>query len=220
MKRTTALFTVFGLGLLAMNCSTLTAVRALHKGESAVGLSCGGPVTDVSGMSIPLPMTVASYRYGIDDRFGVYADGNLLMAALGIVGLSGGFSYQFLDQRGWVPALSSAGGFKAFIEPGGDQRLFPELSLAASYLAADRFLTYIGVQSMYQLNYSPAVVFAPLVGEQVSLNRNLSLVLEAKWYAPTEITSPRVVEYKLPIGNHGALGFVLGANFGLGGKHE
>jgi hypothetical protein len=205
--------------LLALQCGTIAAVRALRKDESALAISCGGPVTRVSGLDIPLPYAVARYRYGVNDRFGLYAGSHLLLLALGEIGLEGGFSYQLLNQQRWIPALSLSGGLSAMVKPGSDERLFPELALAASYLAADRFLTYFGVQSMYQFR-SPVIVWAPLLGEEVKLGRRVALALEAKWYAPTEITKPRVVDYRLPIAGHGALGFVLGVNYLFGGRHE
>jgi len=206
--------------LATARCGTVTAVTPLNRGESAVSASVGGPVANVSGMNIPMPYAVARYRYGLTDQAGIYAGVHLLAAGLGLVGLDLGFSYHFLEQRGWVPCVGTSAGVVAFIKPGGEEALFPQLDLVASYRLGNRFTTYFGSQSMYQLQSAPNVVLAPFVGTDWRINDPFSLNLEAKWYAPTEKTSPRNVKYSLPIGNQGAVGFVLGANWTFGGKHE
>jgi hypothetical protein len=203
-----------------VRCGTVTAVTPLHRGESALAASLGGPVANIGGMNIPMPYAVARYRYGLNDHAGIYTGGHLLAAARGIVGLDFGFSYHFLAQKGWVPTVGASAGVAAFIQPGGDDAVFPQLDLVASYRLGKRFLTYFGSQSMYQCKSTPNVMLAPFVGGGWQANDRFSLNLEAKWYAPTEPTHPRNVNYTVPIGNHGAVGFVLGANWSLGGKHE
>jgi hypothetical protein len=206
--------------LAVTRCGTVTAVTPLHRGESALNVSLGGPVADIGGMNVPIPYAVARYRYGLNNQAGIYLGGHLLAAARGIVGLDFGFSYHFLAQKGWVPTVGTSAGVAAFIQPGGDDALFPQLDLVASYRLGKRFLTYFGSQSMYQFRDAPAVLLAPLVGGEFKVNDALSLGLEAKWYAPTEKTHPRNVNYSLPISDHGGIGFVLGANWTIGGKHE
>jgi hypothetical protein len=208
------------LVLSAAGCGTVTAVTPLHRGESALAASLGGPVANVAGMNIPIPYAVARYRYGLNEQAGIYAGGHLLAAARGIVGLDFGFSYHFLEQRGWVPCVGASAGILALIQAGGSEALFPELDLVASYRLGNRFTTYFGSQSMYQFRSEPNVVLAPFIGGEWRASDRFSLSLEAKWYAPTEPTHPRNVNYTLPIGGHGAVGFVLGANWTFGGKHE
>jgi hypothetical protein len=206
--------------LAVVGCGTVTAVTPLHRGESALAASVGGPVADIGGMKIPMPYAVARYRYGLNDQAGLYAGGHLLAAARGIVGLDFGFSYHFLAQKGWIPTVGTSAGVAAFIQPGGDDALFPQLDLVASYRLGRRFTTYFGSQSIYQFQDTPAVVLAPLIGVAYRLSDRFGLAIEAKWYAPAEPTHPRNVNYALPIGNHGGVGFVLGASWLSGGNHE
>jgi hypothetical protein len=206
--------------IAAVRCGTVTAVTPLNRGESALNVSLGGPVANVSGMNIPLPYAVARYRYGLTDQAGIYAGVHLLAAGLGLAGFDFGFSYHFLQQQGWIPTVGAIAGVTALIKPGDGEAMFPQLDLVASYHLGDRFTTYFGSQSMYQLQTSPNVVLAPFVGGGFKVSDQFSLNLEAKWYAPTEETHPRNVNYSLPIANHGAVGFVLGANWLFGGKHE
>jgi len=199
--------------LLTMSgCGTVTAVRALHRGESAVAVSLGGPVANVAGMDIPMPYAVARYRYGFTDRAGLFGGAHLAMPAFGVVGLEAGFSYQLLDQRGVLPGLSASAGFTGLLKPGGAEALFPGFDVAASWKLGENWLLYGGVQSMYQLNEKPNVVFAPLVGVERKFGR-WRVALESKWYAPTEVTHPRNVNYRLPIGGRGAVGFVVGVSY-------
>ena len=206
--------------LAAARCGTVTAVTPLDRGESALSASVGGPVANLNGMNIPLPYAVARYRYGLTDQAGICAGVHLLAAGLGVAGFDVGFSYHFLQQRDWIPTVGAIAGVTALIKPAGGEAMFPQLDLVASYRLNDHFTTYFGSQSMYQLQSTPSVVLAPFVGTGWRISDRFSLNLEAKWYAPTEKTEPRIVDYSLPIGNHGAVGFVLGASYGFGGKNE
>jgi hypothetical protein len=206
--------------LTATGCGTVTAVTPLDRGESSLSASVGGPVANVAGMNIPMPYTVARYRYGLTDQAGIYAGVHLLAAGFGLAGFDFGFSYHFLKQQSWIPTVGAIAGVTALIKPGGGEALFPNLDIVASYRLGSRFTTYFGSQSMYQFQSKPNVVLAPFVGTEWHISDPFSLNLEAKWYAPTEKTHPRNVNYSLPIGNHGAVGFVLGANYGFGGKSE
>ena len=205
---------------LLVRCGTVTAVTPLHRGESAFAASLGGPVANVAGMDIPIPYAVARYRYGLSDQAGLYVGGHLLPAARGIVGLDFGFSYHFLAQKGWVPTVGTSAGIMALIQAEGNEALFPQLDLVASYRLGSRFLAYFGSQSMYQFRSEPNVVLAPFIGGEWRAGKRFSLALEAKWYAPTEQTHPRDVNYTLPIGGRGAVGFVLGANWTFGGQRD
>jgi hypothetical protein len=206
--------------LAAVRCGAVTAVTPLHRGESSLSASLGGPVANVAGMNIPIPYAVARYRHGLSDQAGIYAGLHLLPAAMRVVGLDLGFSYHFLKQQGWIPTVGAMAGVTALIKPGGGEALFPNLDLVASYRLGDRFTTYFGSQSMYQFSARPHVVLAPFVGGEFKVSNPLALNLEAKWYAPTEPTEPRNIHYSLPVGNRGAVGFVLGANWLLGGTRE
>jgi hypothetical protein len=212
LRRVCLLFAV----LVMAGCGTVAAVRPLRRGESHLALSLGGPVCRVAGIDVPLPYAAVRYRYGLNDRAGLYVGGHLLTAGFGVIGIDAGYSHHFLRQRGWVPALGASAGFAAFVEPGGGEAFFPQLDLVASYRLSGRFLCYFGSQSMYQFSARPNVVLAPFLGTEARLGRRFNLNLEAKWYAPTEETKPRNVDYRLPIGGRGAVGFVLGVGYGFG----
>jgi hypothetical protein len=206
--------------LLIIGCGTVTTIRPIRKGESAFAFSLGGPVTNVSGMNIPIPYTVIRYRYGLRDNLNLYAGSHLLLFALGDIGLDAGISYYFLKQAKWIPAVGIGAGIYGFSKPGKDIRAFPEFEFTGSYIFGNRFLTYFGTQSMFQFNAKPNLVLSPFIGEEVRISKKFSVTLETKWYAPSEVTKPRAIDYKIPISNHGALGFVFGLNYLLGGWYD
>jgi hypothetical protein len=109
-----------------------------------------------------------------------------------------------------------------FVEVGSGhgQALFPEASLGASWLWRKRFLTYCGIQGMMQLSPDVYGAFAPYVGQEIHIGRGFSVAAEAKWYGPNEETSPRVVNFRMPVAGHGDLGFLLGLNYQSGGWYE
>jgi hypothetical protein len=217
----TAILALVLLGLVA-GCGTVASVRALRQGQSSVAISAGGPVAEVSGMSIPVPYAVARYRYGASDRLGLYAGGHLLMASFGVIGIDAGGSYRIIRQSGAIPELNAGAGIAALIEAGdgNGQAVLPEANLAASWLWKRRFLTYAGVQGMMQLSPGVRGAFAPYVGQEVYIGRGFSANAEVKWYAPTEATKPRVVNFTLPVAGQGDLGAVLGVSYGFGGWYE
>ena len=94
-------------------------------------------------------------------------------------------------------------------------RVYPALSLIGSYqLANRRHTVYFGTHSMMQFT-SPYVVLVPLIGWEFSMGRKFVLNLETKWYAPTEESEKRVVDYTIRPFNYGALGFVWGLSYKL-----
>lgn len=222
MRNTTMLAGLLAAVLLAAGCGTVSAVRPLRRDQSAVALSVGGPVALVSGNDMPLPYAVLRYRYGVNDRFGLYCGGHLIQAAMGNIGFDGGFSYHFLEQDGLVPAAGASAGIVALLKPGsgGETAVFPQADLTASWLAGNRSLTYCGLQTIYQFNAKPYVALAPFIGEEVRLFQSLSLALEAKWFGAGEPTEPRTVDYTMPLFGSGAVGFVLGVNWQFGGWYE
>jgi hypothetical protein len=208
-------------GLLVAGCGTMSTVRVPRRGESALTLSCGGPVARYLKLNAPMPYAVVRYDYGLTDRFGLNLAGHLLPLAYRRIGTQADLTYSLTEQRGWIPAVGITGGLLLFSGLRSDSRVYPEFAASASYKLGNRFLTYLGVQGLLQLapdrdTLTPTCVWTPVLGGDVRLNRRLSLALETKWYAPFAKTSPRTIEYLLPIGGRGAVGCVLGVSYAFG----
>ncbi len=214
-KRTAA---VLLAGLLVAGCGTMSTVRVLRRGESALTFSCGGPVARYLKVNAPMPYAVVRYGYGLTDRVGLGVADHLVPLAYRRIGMQADLTYRLTDQRGWIPGVGIAGGFLLISGLRSDSRVHPEFEASASYRLGDRFLTYVGIQGLLQLapnrdSLTPTCIWAPVLGGDLRLNRRLSVALETKWYAPFAKTSPRTIEYLMPIAGRGAVGFVLGVSY-------
>ena len=58
-------------GLVVAGCGTMSTVRVPGRGESALTLSCGGPVPRYLKVNAPMPYAVVRYDYGLTDRVGL-----------------------------------------------------------------------------------------------------------------------------------------------------
>jgi len=203
-------------------CGTAVTTWPLRRGQAVVAFEAGGPVVNLSGAQMPVPYPVARVRYGVTDRLNAYAGGHLLMPAFGVAAMDAGASYHFLDQAGWRPCLGVGAGAIGMVEfDGGDGTvLLPQLELTAGYLRPNHSLSYFGVQTLYELRPRSHMTYAPYVGHNFSVGRNLSVALEMKWYAAYERAKPRAVIYSLPIANHGGLGLVAGVEYHFGGWYR
>jgi hypothetical protein len=203
-------------------CGTAVSVWPLRHGQAVAVLDVGGPVANVSGAQVPIPYTVARFRYGVTSRLNVNVGGHLLMPAFGVAAMDAGASYHFLDQDGWRPCLGVAAGEIGLIEfdGGGSTTFLPQLELTASYLRPNHSLSYFGVHTLYEVRPKFLMTYSPYVGHNFSVGRSLSVTLEMKWYAASQRAKPRSVTYSLPIANHGGLGIVAGVNYHLGGWYR
>jgi len=194
----------------------------LRHGQAVATFEAGGPVVNLSGAQLPIPYPVARFRYGITDRLNVNVGGHLLMPAFGVASADAGASFHFLDQAGWRPCLGVGAGAIGLVEfdGGGGTAFLPQLELTASFLRPNHSLSYCGVQTLYQLRPKFRMTYAPYVGHNFSVGRELSVNLEMKWYGAYERAKPRAVIYSLPIANHGGLGFVAGVNYHFGGWYR
>lgn len=219
-KKISRMLVIFFLAMLCLGlfqCGTVASVRPLGTGKSSITFSSGGPVAPVFDISMPLPYTVFRYRRGINKSTDVHGGIHTTMLILGNLGLDVGITKHVVSQLGLRPALcieASIYGFYHMHEL-SSVRVYPALSLIGSYqFANQRHAVYFGNQTMMQFT-SPYVVLAPLIGFEFSIGRKLLLNLETKWYAPTEESERRAVDYSIKPLDYGALGFVWGLSYRL-----
>lgn len=205
------------LCLLVPGCGTIPSVRPIGRGERALALSSGGPVTRIYGTRMSVPYSVLRYRQGLTEDTDCHVGVHPTMLVLGNLGMDIGLTKQVLEQSGGRPGLSLEGSIYGFYHFNEllSIRAYPEISLLGSYrLGNRRELFYFGVQNMVQLA-RPHLVFAPFMGLEISIGKRFAVNLEAKWYAPGEESEDRVVDYSIrPLG-HGALGFACGLSYGF-----
>ncbi len=223
--RSTPLVLSLGLAALALTgCSTVHGVKPVGKGVVRPELSFGGPITEVYGAPIPIPLTQLGATYGVDDKTDVHVAWHSSAAAFyNLFGADVGASRELVSWAGARPRVMADLTLLAFAgdnEPGGAEggfRLFVQPTATASWDWGKhrRETTYVALTAMFQPFPSVHVVPALAVGNQWALGRRLSLTTEVKWISFYKSNLPVVPTYYAP-GNVGAIGFNLGLGYAIG----
>jgi hypothetical protein len=217
MKPKIRIFCVLGgliMVLLFTACGTVASVRPIGKGKSGLTLASAGPVAPLFGVDMPIPYAVLRYRRGLNDNTDIHCGIHATMLYLGNLGVDAGLTKHLLEHSSLYPALALEGSvyFLYHLNVLSTIRAFPELSVIGRYdLLADRHAVYFGSHALVQYN-NPYIIIAPFIGFEFNFS-HFGLNLEGKWYAPTEDTEFRVVDYKLKPFDHGAVGFAWGFSY-------
>ena len=199
-----------------VQCGTVASVRPIGKDRSSLTFCAGGPIAPVFDIQMPIPYSVLRYRRGLNESTDFHLGLHPTMMVLGNVALEVGITKLLINQNGWRPALAVEGSVYGFMHAFdlSTTRAYPEIGLVASYSLSGRgHLVYFGMQNIIQYD-EPYWIFAPLLGVELPFGR-FNVNLEAKWYAPTERSDNRVVDYTLIPADKGAIGFVWGLSYRL-----
>jgi hypothetical protein len=208
--------------VILTGCGTVSTVRPLPVGERALAFSLGGPVASIPGIAdVPLPYTTLRYRWGIIDNLEGHIGIHPTMLVFGTLAADVGLSYQFLSPLKWRPGLCLGLNPTMWLNPFNDNGsgAAPSADLTASWDVNRSILLYTGGQAFFQLQ-EPYVPWAVLMGSEFSAGKYLGLSAELKWYAPSENSTYRVVNYPISPGGLGAFGVVLGISLYPGGRHD
>jgi hypothetical protein len=82
------------LFLCIIGCGSVSSVRPIGAEEKAVTLSSGGPVTEIFGITMPLPYSVLRYRQGLRNNTDLHIGIHPTMAILGNLGIDVGLTKQ------------------------------------------------------------------------------------------------------------------------------
>ena len=216
---TVRLAVITAVVLTAVGCGTAHTARPLGKGNTSLNVGLGGPIADVGGVTVPVPMPTLTVKHGVSDRNDLFVSWNVLPAVLGAAAFDLGGSWYFLDQQKGRPGLSSALTLHSLWNR-TDAWFGVDTNLIASWQLHPRHLIYLGFH-LFFAPVAPEVVdtgpvhFAPLLGGEVRLGkqRRFGLGIELKWADPWTDTTYKIVDYA---GKQGSLGVVGGFNFYLG----
>lgn len=210
----------------ATACSTTHGIRPLGKGAVSIDASLGGPITEVFGAPIPLPLTTVGATVGVTETTDVHLSVHPTGAALfNVFAGDFGASQQVLENEGARPRLMGdltttiAGGDRD-AESGkkGGVTVFIQPSFTASWDwgKSKQHSIYSGLTAFLQ----PAEKFNALggiyVGNRFGMRRS-HLDIELKWLQPWSDNTPIVPEFYAP-GNLGAVALQFGYGFSFGGK--
>lgn len=201
-------------------CAPTRALAPLDPGQGAFTASLGGPVVEVFGGPLPLPVTSVGYLRGVGHQANVHATVYPTNLALfGVFGFDLGASRQLVAPAGARPrvmgdltAYTFFGGL-APEAPAGGLRVAPDLSFIASWPIGPgddpRHTPYLGVDLLTIPYPGPSATPSAVLGYEGRVSRRVGVQLEAKWIAPYAGTDDFALHWYAP-GLHGALSAQLG----------
>jgi hypothetical protein len=212
---------------LCAGCAVSRGIAPLAQGEHAVQISVGGPMMNLQGAPVPLPISSVGYGYGIDGRTHVHGAIYLTQLAFGVGGLDVGVATEMLSADGPRPRIM--GDFTLYMFFGdtakggaeGGFRLFPDLNLTITWdIGKWDHHVYVGFDNFFQ----PFPVFrfypTPYLGAEVksgpSGQPHVGVIAELGYVAFWEDTTVLMPEW-VGINNQGAVSFKLGLNVYFGG---
>lgn len=191
--------------MLALACAPTRAIEPLPPKTNAINVSVGGPIVDYFGGPKPLPITAIGYTRGLDGRTNFHA--GLYPTQLVLFGLFGadvGVARELLTPNRARPRVMADltvyvfAGDNASGEPAGGVRVFPDLSVVASWPLGDRHAVYGGVDTFVQPFPKFHIYPTPIVGGRIGLSDHVGLQPELKWIAPWQDSEILVPDYPAP----------------------
>jgi hypothetical protein len=202
------------LSLCFFHCGITQPVRVLNEGVTKASASLGGPLIPLGKATIPVPYLTAGVQHGYSSSLTLTGNVHLLTALLGDVGGDAGAAQRFVSENGWVPELTAKAQLYFFydVKRGNNPRLFPFLSLNASYLLGESTLLYFGADNLFQF-VRPAYFLSPFAGSQFPLSHRIDMQFELKWMAANGNTEHGIMEGHNSINGRGNVGTFLGFHY-------
>ena len=215
--------------LMCCACGTMNTARPLDKGQTAVGLTLGGPMVEFGGSFVPLPNALVEGRTGMkplngknwDINYGL----NLTALAFDQAGMHIGATNQLLNQDGNIPAVSVTNRMYVY-----SNHLSPastdmgkgiwsnyELSTTLSWKLGKQ-MVYTGIAQYFDIP-SPSLTLTPFLGIELfhsGLTNGFALQLEVRNYAIGRNPTVNTATWNTPFGS-GAFGGSLGFAYRFGG---
>ena len=202
------------LGLLLLTgCASVTHVRPVPRGAVVAEVSAGGPLVQVGGGAIPLPLTSVGATYGLLERLSLHGHVQPSPLMFGALGGDVGATGLLLEERGARPALAASGQVHVLTDSHTASWWSADASLTASWLLGGRWMPYVTATGQVDF-LNRLFQVAPGVGAQVLLER-WTIQAEARLYSPTRRSDIAAVPY-VGLAGHGAFGLVLGAGYRFG----
>ncbi len=203
--------------LLLTACSTVHGVRPVGKGAVEIDASLGGPVTELFGAPVPLPLTTVGATVGVSDRTNVHAAVHPTgLALFGVVAADVGASTQLLPDEGARPRLMGdltvigAGGDVAEGDPEGGVRFFARPTVTASWDWGKqrRSTVYAALGAFVEPYPGPHALGTVAVGNLWALGPH-HVTTQVEWIAPYASSERLAPHYYAP-GDMGAISVQVG----------
>ncbi|MBN1761350.1 MAG: hypothetical protein JW863_23710 [Chitinispirillaceae bacterium] len=223
MKTVGRISGIFFAAVVLSGCSTVRYVRPIEKGASVVSVSLGGPVTQVGGKYLPLPLLSAGYGYGATDHLSIEAGLHITSALFGVAHVDAGVNWAALKTKGMIPGvvLSPKVVLLSNFKP-HESRAYPVLT-PSLYWKRGKHLWYTGAENWFERhtvrsdgNRQPHHwLFIPFIGYGISKGK-WQFQTEARVYMPN-LSNEVGPTTNLGFGEYGIFGIFLGVNRSFGG---
>ncbi len=186
--------------LLITGCATHRLSQPLKPGGHEVHFSMGGPMIDMDGMVIPMPLTYVGYRYGLNDQLTLGLDLPITLLAMN------DFSFDVQATYFVQPEIAIQSELMLVwdIEHGVYQ-FYPLLSSWYSFKLGETFQLMPGLSTMFQVE-APSLIVSPFV-TAVKQFGAWDVSLELSYLAP-HIKQDYTANFISP--GYGAVGIYLG----------
>ncbi len=200
------------------SCAPTRFVKPLAKKQQAVNLSLGGPLISYSKLIIPMPFVTATYGYGIDSTLTGFGSLNITSLLYGNAQLELGVTKQLLQQKGAYPGVSINPVVNIIYRNKDAAKVYPQIDINAFWdYNHKRNFFYAGVSNWFEFANKRANdqkqehhwLFSPMIGETF-VRKKWNYNIELKVITPNIANNTSTVEYKTPLGTHGALGIYFG----------
>jgi hypothetical protein len=212
--------------LLASSCSTIRQIRPLDPGQFAANLTVGGPITNVAGVYIPLPILALGYNYGLVKNIDLEAGFGITQAIFKIMHIDAGINWRPFMPSGWIPGAIATPKlhFMTNFKP-SSFRLYPDLALTGWWQPSKHFLPYLGIENWFIFaserpdgNPQPHHwLLAPYAGI-TACNGPWQFQLEARVYSPNINHILAGAPENIGLGDYGVLGVIIGVGYEFGVK--
>ena len=212
----TRIFVFLLLTALFIGCGVTQPVRVIDQGTTQAAVSLGGPLIPFGGTNVPTPYLNLGLIHGYKENLTLTGNLHATMALLKNAAFDVGTTTRLArESNGW-PELTAKGQLYLFsdLERLDNVRVFPVVSINASYLVGNSTLLYAGADQLIQFN-KPQYFFTPFAGTQLSLSDRSALQIELKWMAANVNSAHGIFRGTGSIEDHGDIGIFFGFTYGL-----
>jgi hypothetical protein len=167
-------------------------------------------------MTVPTPYLNLGIVHGFKKNLTLTGSVHATMALLKSAAFDVGAATRLTRETNGWPELTAKGQLFFFsdLERLDNVRVFPMVSINASYLLGHSTLLYAGAEQLIQFN-KPHYFLAPFAGTQFSLSARSALQIEVKWMAANVNSAHGIFRGVGSIGDHGDVGLFFGYTYRL-----
>lgn len=207
------------------SCSTVRQIRPLERGESALTISLGGPITKLGDVYIPLPLLSAGYNRGIlSNKLDIEAGLHLTEALYKTLMIDAGVNYRPILSNRWKPGLIITPKI-FFMTNFKNARLYPSLCITSNWKINSHVYIYTGLENWFEFSKTRDDnnkqkhhwLINPYLGTNFGRDK-LFFQIEGRWYIPNKSNQESTTSH-IGVGEHGILGVMLGINYIFKGRN-